>query len=29
MTEMRTAIENDRFDAWRAQFQADRARGID
>jgi queuine tRNA-ribosyltransferase len=29
MTEMRTAIENDRFDAWRAQFQADRAGGID
>jgi queuine tRNA-ribosyltransferase len=28
MAEMRTAIENDRFEAWRAQFQVDRATGI-
>ncbi|TAN31090.1 MAG: tRNA guanosine(34) transglycosylase Tgt [Castellaniella sp.] len=28
MTEMRTAIENDRFETWRAQFQVDRASGI-
>ncbi|HEX6019385.1 MAG TPA: tRNA guanosine(34) transglycosylase Tgt [Burkholderiaceae bacterium] len=28
MREMRAAIEQQRFDAWRAQFEADRARGV-
>ena len=29
MREMRVALDEDRFDAWRAQFHADRARGVD
>lgn len=29
MAELRQALDEDRFDAWRAQFHADRARGVD
>ena len=29
MKEMREAIAEGRFDAWRARFAADRARGVD
>ncbi len=29
MREVRLALDEDRFDAWRAQFHADRARGVD
>jgi queuine tRNA-ribosyltransferase len=28
MRELRLALDEDRFDAWRAQFKADRARGV-
>ena len=29
MREVRQALDEDRFDAWRTQFHADRARGVD
>jgi queuine tRNA-ribosyltransferase len=28
MREVREALDEDRFDSWRAQFHADRARGV-